>query len=110
VDRIESTTDPETNKPGKVITLVQVKQRTQQPYFSGGFSGGEDSQMIRNIMQQFQTMGFVPFGRGAGMPKITLFLSESEYDLLGIRFEVNEVYDMVLKDGSIRFTKPLEGV
>ena len=66
--------------------------------------------MIRNIMSQFQSMGLVPFGRDAGMPKINLFLNESEYDLLGVRFEVNEVYDMILKDGTIRFSKSLEGV
>lgn len=111
VDEVKSITDPETGKAGKRITLVQVRQRTQQPYF-GGFSGGggEDATMIRNIMSQIQSMGLAPMGAGMGMPKVNLFLSEGEYDLLGIRFEVNEVYDMVLKDGAIRFSKSLDGV
>lgn len=110
VHEITSMTDPETGKPGKNIKLVQVKQRGQQQFFGGPFVGGDESGMIRNIMSQFQSMGLVPFGRDAGMPKINLFLNESEYDLLGVRFEVNEVYDMILKDGTIRFSKSLEGV
>lgn len=110
VDEVKSITDPETGKAGKRITLVQVRQRTQQPYFGGFTGGGEDAAMIRNIMSQIQSMGIVPMGGGMGVPKVNLFLSEGEYDLLGIRFEVNEVYDMVLKDGAIRFSKSLEGV
>lgn len=101
-------TDPDTGKPGKNIKLVQVKQRPQQPQMFGPF-GGEDANMLKNIMGQFQSMGLFPFGRDS-LPKINLFLSEGEYDLLGVRFEVNEVYDMVLKDGTIRFQKSLEGV
>jgi hypothetical protein len=110
VYRISSVTDPETGKPGKSIELVQVKQRQQQPFFGGGFGAGGESDLVRNIISQFQSMG-LPIGPNpAGSPKLNLFLSESEYDLLGVRFEVNEVYDMVLKDGSIRFLKPSEGV
>jgi hypothetical protein len=111
VFRISSVTDPETGKPGKSIELVQVKQRQQQPFFGGGFgSAGSESDLVRNIISQFQSMG-LPIGPNpAGSPKLNLFLSESEYDLLGVRFEVNEVYDMILKDGSIRFSKPSEGI
>ncbi len=109
VYRISSVTDPDTGKPGKSIELVQVKQR-QQPFFAGGFGTGGESDLVRNIISQFQAMG-LPIGPNpAGTPKLNLFLSESEYDLLGVRFEVNEVYDMILKDGSIRFSKPSEGV
>ena len=110
VFEITSMTDPETGKAGKSIKLVQVRQRGQQPYFGGTFGGGDETNMVSNIMNQFQSMGLVPFGRDMGPPKVNLFLSESEYDLLGVRFEVNEVYDMILKDGSIRFAKSLEGV
>jgi hypothetical protein len=110
VFEITSMTDPETGKPGKNIKLVQVKQqRPQQGQLFSPFGGTEDANMIKNIMGQFQSMGLFPFGRDS-LPKINLFLSESEYDLLGVRFEVNEVYDMVLKDGTIRFQKSLEGV
>jgi hypothetical protein len=110
VFRIASVTDPDTGKPGKSIELVQVKQQRQQAFFGGPFGAAGDSDMVRNIISQFQSMG-LPIGPNpAGSPKLNLFLSESEYDLLGVRFEVNEVYDMILKDGTIRFSKPSEGV
>ncbi len=110
VHRITSMTDPETGKPGKNIELVQVKQRPQPQGFGGPFVAGPDANMIRDIMSQIQSMGIFPGARDMGIPKINLFLSEGEYDLLGVRFEVNEIYDMILKDGSIRFQKSLEGV
>lgn len=110
VFEITSMNDPETGRPGKSIKLVQVKQqRPQQQQFFGPFGPPADNSMIRDIMSQFQSMGLFPFGKDSA-PKINLFLSESEYDLLGVRFEVNEVYDMILKDGTIRFQKSLEGI
>jgi len=110
VHEITSVTDPDTGKPGKNIKLIQVRQqRPQQQQIFGAFGGPQDQNMIRDIMSQFQSMGIMPLG-GLSTPKINLFLSESEYDLLGVRFEVNEIYDMILKDGTIRFQKPTEGV
>jgi hypothetical protein len=111
VSRISSITDQDTGKPGKSIELVQVKQQRQQQFISGAFGPGDESNLIKNIMSQFQSMGFMPFGQNmSGPPKVNLFLSESEYDLLGVRFEVNEVYDMILRDGMIKFEKSREGV
>jgi hypothetical protein len=107
VFEITSMTDPDSGKPGKNIKLVQVKQQRPQPQFFGPFGGTEEANMIKGIMGQFQSMGIFPM---RDSPKINLFLSESEYDLLGVRFEVNEVYDMILKDGSIRFHKSTEGI
>ena len=111
VYRISSMTDPDTGRPGKSIELVQVKQQRQQPFYSGPFGGaGGDQDIVKNILSQFQSMG-LPIGPNPmGNPKLNLFLSEVEYDLLGVRFEVNEVYDMILKDGTIRFSKPSEGI
>ena len=100
-------TDPDTGKPGKNIKLVQIKQQRPQPQMFGSFGGAEEANMIKGIMGQFQSLGIFPM---RDTPKINLFLSESEYDLLGVRFEVNEVYDMVLKDGTIRFRKSTEGI
>ena len=95
VFEITSMTDPDTGKPGKNIKLVQVKtQRPQQVSSSGPFGGTEDANMLKDIMGQFQSMGIFPFGRDS-LPKINLFLNEGRYDLLGVRFEVNEIYDMV---------------
>jgi hypothetical protein len=110
VHQITSVTDRDTGRPGKNITLIAVKQQSQRPPYASGFGGSDDpSAMIRNIVSGLQQSG-LPFVTDITQPKFNLFLTESEYDLLGVRFEVNEVYDVVLKDGTIRFHKPLEGV
>jgi len=110
VHQITSVTDRDTGRPGKNITLIAVKQQSQRPSAYSPFGSSEDpSAMIRNIVQGLQQSG-LPFVTDMAQPKFNLFLTESEYDLLGVRFEVNEIYDVVLKDGSISFQKPLEGV
>ena len=109
VHQITSVTDRDTGRPGKNITLIAIKQQTQRPSY-GAFGGSDDpSAMIRNIVSGLQQSG-LPFVTDMAQPKFNLFLTESEYDLLGVRFEVNEVYEVVLKDGTISFQKPLEGV
>jgi len=104
VHRIQSITDPETGLPGKQIELVQMKRR------GGENRSGEEARVVQNVLTQFQSMGLVPHVREMALPKITLFLSESEYDLLGIRFEVNDVYELIMKDGYIGLKRPTEGV
>jgi hypothetical protein len=45
-------------------------------------------------------------GRGeVAIPKIILFLTEQEYESLGIEFDVNQIYDINLENQSLRFTK-----
>ena len=36
---------------------------------------------------------------------MTLFLTEEEYELLGVKLDVNEVYELEFKDGVIRFKR-----
>jgi hypothetical protein len=106
VHRVTSVTDPETGKPGKQIELVEVRQRRDS---FGMFGVGEEAQIVKNVLSQFQAFGLFPHMREMILPKITLFLTEDEYDMLGVRFEVNETFDLVFKDGTIRLEKP-EGV
>ena len=40
---------------------------------------------------------------------MTLFLSESEYDMLAIRFEVNDIFELILKDGAFMLKRATEG-
>ena len=49
-------------------------------------------------------MGFLP-SIGVLRPKMTLFLTEEEYELLGVKLDVNEVYELEFKDGVIRFKR-----
>jgi hypothetical protein len=109
VNRISSINDPETGQLGKQIELVEVRPKSSDPFPST--FGSEESKMVKGIMMQFQSLGLFPqVGKEIIMPKLTMFLTEDEYDMLGIRFEVNDVYDLVLKDGTITLKKSLEGV
>ena len=41
---------------------------------------------------------------------MTLFLSEAVYDLLAIRFEVNDVFELIMKDGAFLLKRATEGI
>ena len=104
--RISSVQDPETGKPGKQIELVEVRRRSQ-PLTPGV---GEEARVVQSILSQFQSIGVFPLAREMMLPKLTLILTEDEYDMLGIRFEVNDTYDLLLKDGIFSLRKSAEGI
>ncbi|MBI2184329.1 MAG: arcadin 1 [Thaumarchaeota archaeon] len=106
--RVTSVNDPETGRPGKQVELVEIRPKGLQPMFPG--VGEDEAKLVKNIVSQFQSMGIFPQIREMMVPKITLFLTEEEYDLLGIRFEVNDIYDLIMKDGSLTLRKVSEGV
>lgn len=105
VHRISSVTDPYTGVPAKQIELVEVKQRT-----SGQVYGmGEENRMVQNMVSQLQGMGLMPQVRELAFPKITMVLTESEYDMFALRLDVNEVYELEIKGGAIAL-RPATGV
>ena len=62
--------------------------------------------MAQDILQALQTqMPFLPQRQQMATPKIVLFLTEHEYDSLGIVFDVNQVYEVLLENQTIRFRK-----
>ncbi len=105
VQRISSVTDPLTGLPAKQIELVEVRERSQMTQFAGS----EEGRVIQGIITQFQSMGFVPQVREMGFSKITMVLTETEYDMLGVRLDVNEVYELEIKNGSLTLKKYTEG-
>jgi len=105
VHRVSSIRDPETGRFGKLIELVEERRISRQPVRIVG--APEESviaqRMIQDLLHQFQSMGFLP---SIGLrPKMTLFLTEEEYELLGVKLDVNEVYELEFKDGVIRFKR-----
>jgi len=104
VFRISSFTDPETGASGKQIELIGVRRHTS------GFIGApqEEAALLSNLMNQLQSWGLVPPMREMAMPKIVLYLTEDEYEMLGIRFEVNDVYELEFKDSRISLKKATE--
>jgi len=105
VQRISSVPDPITGQPAKQIELVEVRERGQVSQFPGS----EEGRVVQGIITQFQSMGFVPQVREIGFAKVTMVLTEIEYDMLGIRLDVNEVYELEIKNGSLTLKKYTEG-
>lgn len=104
VNRVSSYTDPETGKLGKQIELVEVRRRQSPPRMMG-----EEAQLIQGIFSQLQSFGIPIQGvRDLVIPKMMIILTENEYDMLGVRFEVNDMYELTMSNGSITFTKATE--
>lgn len=101
VQRIESIRDPEGNL-GKRIELLEdrviprfiIKPQT------------EEARMAQDIMQAIQQqLPVIPQQTQLGFPKIILFLTEQEYERLGVTFDVNQIYELELSGQAIRFRK-----
>jgi CTP:phosphocholine cytidylyltransferase-like protein len=106
VHRISSVTDPFTGSPAKQIELVEVRQRSSAQMYG---AAGDENRLVQNMVSQLQGMGLMPQGRELAYPKITMVLTESEYDMFGIRLDVNEIYELDIKGGAIAL-KPSTGV
>jgi len=66
----------------------------------------DEAKMAQDILQAMQQqMPFLPQRTQLSSPKILLFLTEQEYDDLGIGFDVNQVYEVLLENQSVRFKK-----
>jgi len=66
----------------------------------------DEAKMAQDILQAMQQqMPFLPQRTQLSTPKILLFLTEQEYDDLGIGFDVNQVYEVLLENQSVRFKK-----
>jgi hypothetical protein len=103
VNKIESIRDPDGNL-GKRIELLEDRDI---PHFAVR-PQSEEAQVVQDVLQalQQQMPMFVPKAQLA-IPKIILFLTEQEYESLGIEFDVNQVYDITLEGQAIRFTRPV---
>lgn len=101
IQRIESMRDPDGNL-GKRIEFIEdrVLPRTIiQPQT-------EEARMTQELIQALQQqMPIMSPQSQFTMPKIILFLTEPEYERLGIDFNVNQIYELELSDQSIRFRK-----
>ena len=106
VQRINSYTDPDTGRPGKVIELVELRKRGGVVVGPQTEEGAMVQRMLQTALMQMQSMGIMPPIREFAFPKLILYLTEDEYDMLNVKLEVNEVYELAFKNGSIFFNKP----
>ncbi len=101
VNKIESTRDLDGNL-GKRIELVEEREITNYTIRPQS----DEARMAADVLQALQSqMPFLPQRTQIANPKIWLFLTEQEYDSLGIDFDVNQVYEVVLENQSITFKK-----
>jgi hypothetical protein len=102
VNKIESIRDLDGNL-GKRIELLEEREI---PRFAVR-PQTEEAQVVQDVLQalQQQMPMFAPRAQFA-IPKIILFLTEQEYESLGIEFDVNQIYDITLENQSIKFKKP----
>lgn len=105
MSRISGVTDPLTGLPAKQIELVEVRD-SRRPEM---FPANDEARVVQGMVSQLQSMGLMPQMREMGFSKIVMTLTESEYDMLGIRLDVNEVYDLDIRNGSIALRKVTEG-
>ena len=101
VNKIESIRDLDGNL-GKRIELLEDRE---VPNFVVR-PRSEEGQMVQDVLQALQQQMPMLSPRGQlAIPKIILFLTEQEYESLGIDFDVNQVYEIALENQSIRFKK-----
>ena len=105
VSRISGVTDPLTGLPAKQIELVEVRD-SRRPEM---FPSSDEGRMVQGMVSQLQSMGLMPQIRDLGSSKVIMTLTESEYDMLGMRLDVNDVYELEIRNGSLALKKVTEG-
>ena len=105
VNRISSVTDPLTGLPAKQIELVEVRD-VRRPEM---YPSSDEGRVVQGMVAQLQSMGLMPQMREFGFSKVMMTLTESEYYMLGMRLDVNEIYELDIRNGSISLKKFTEG-
>jgi hypothetical protein len=105
VNRISGVTDPLTGMPAKQIELVEIRDSRRPDMFPAS----DEAKVVQGMISQLQSMGLMPQIRELGYSKVTMTLTESEYDMLGMRLDVNEIYDLDIRNGSLTLKKVTEG-
>ena len=101
VHKIESIRDLDGNL-GKRIELIEDRQISRfvvRPQT-------EEAKVVQDVMQALQQqLPMFPARAELAVPKIILFLTEQEYESLGIDFDVNQIYEITLENQTIQFMK-----
>jgi len=105
VNRISGVTDPLTGMPAKQIELVEVRDSRRPDMFPSS----DEARVVQGMVSQLQSMGLMPQMRDLGYSKVIMTLTESEYDMLGIRLDVNEIYELDIRNSSLTLKKVTEG-
>lgn len=101
VHKIESIKDLDGNL-GKRIELIEEREIPRfvvRPQT-------EEAKVAQDIFQALQQqLPMFPGRTEFAIPKIILFLTEQEYESLGIDFDVNQIFEIILENQTIKFKK-----
>jgi hypothetical protein len=101
VQKIESIRDPEGNL-GKRLELIEdrvIPRFAVRP-------ATEEARMVQEVVRTLQQqLPMLTKQTQFALPKMILFLTEREYEKLGIDFDVNQVYELDLSGQAIRFRR-----
>jgi hypothetical protein len=101
VHKIESIRDLDGNL-GKRVELIEdrnIPRMVVRPQT-------EEAKVVQDLIQQLQQqMPIIPGRVDVAVPKIILFLTELEYESLGIDFDVNQIYEIKLESQNLKFMK-----
>jgi len=101
VNKIESIRDLDGNL-GKRIELIEDRKI---PHFVVR-PQTEEAKVAQDILQALQQqLPMFPARGEFAVPKIILFLTEQEYESLGIDFDVNQIYEVKLENQTVKFRK-----
>ncbi len=101
VQRIESIKDPSGNL-GKRLELVEEEV---MPSFAIR-PPTEEARIVQDVFRALQQqIPILGTQTKFSSPKIILFLTEQEYEALGVKFDVNQVYEVDLAEATLRFRK-----
>ena len=100
VQKIDSIRDPEGNL-GKRIELIEdrvIPRFAVRP-------ATEEARMVQEVMKSLQQQlpVLAPQRTQFALPKMILFLTENEYEELGINFDVNQLYELEMSGQAIKF-------
>ncbi len=101
VNKIESIQDMD-GTLGKRVELLEDRDVPRLPIRPQT----EEAKMVQDVLQALQQqLPVFPARTQMAVPKMILFLTESEYESLGISFDVNQVYEITLDNQAIGFKK-----
>ncbi|MGC8644732.1 MAG: arcadin 1 [Thermoplasmata archaeon] len=101
VTNISSYYDQETRTRGREVCLDEFEQEKEGSVQTLSFGPDFINELMKSISQG---MGI----QAKPSQKIVLRLTDEEYESLGIKFEVNDIYSLTFGDGKIEFKR--EGI
>jgi|GEM_PF-5404600 len=102
ISRIEAIKDP-TGKTGIRVDFVEEKKLPHGIVIQGQ---SEEARMVQNIVRALRQSGLPPFQvqQDVVVPRLVLFLSDEEREVLRIPLEAGKYYYIELKEGTINIT------